>query len=249
MNPVGFGTRDRRLFGVYSPAAGRRTRRAVVICPPLGQEYLRAHRSSRLLAQQLADTGHDVLRFDYYGTGDSGGDTSEITLDGMAQDAVEAVAEVADLAGARRVTLIGMRLGCLVAARVLAAGGRLRPDRVVLWDPVRSGADWLREVVPPVPPWRRSARRRADPVSGVSAALAAELSEAGEGEYDIIAGIGSLLVVSDAESHRPLRQRLLDRGWTGRYECEEGPPCWVEEGDLGVGVVPVGILQRITDWT
>ena len=50
---------------------------AVVLCPPLGGEFVRAYRVWRILAEQLASIGFDVFRFDYEGTGDSAGDVTE----------------------------------------------------------------------------------------------------------------------------------------------------------------------------
>ena len=44
---------------------------AIVLCQPLGHGYLRAHRAFRNLAVSLASQGFHVLRFDYYGCGDS----------------------------------------------------------------------------------------------------------------------------------------------------------------------------------
>src|SRR3954451_13983708 len=75
MTPLFFGSRARRLFGIYEPGrSGSRVPRAAVLCHPWGQEYIRAHRSMRRLANMLSATGRDTLRFDYFGTGDSAGD-------------------------------------------------------------------------------------------------------------------------------------------------------------------------------
>ena len=45
-----------QLYGVYHspPPAKQLARRAVVICSPLGQEYIRSHWACKLLAKQLA---------------------------------------------------------------------------------------------------------------------------------------------------------------------------------------------------
>jgi len=67
MNVFYFGAGERRLFGVYTPAR-HGGRRGAVLCPPWGQEYLRAHRSIAQLANTLATAGVHVLRFDYSGT-------------------------------------------------------------------------------------------------------------------------------------------------------------------------------------
>jgi pimeloyl-ACP methyl ester carboxylesterase len=143
MTPLFFGSSDRRLFGIYSP--GSSASRAVVLCNPWGQEYIRAHRSLRRLAVTLADAGYHVLRFDYFGTGDSSGDTADATLEGWRDDIAAAVDELRDMSGATSATVIGLRLGATLAAEV--AGSRLAEiSRLVLWDPVVSGTEWRGEV-------------------------------------------------------------------------------------------------------
>ncbi len=95
MIPVHFGSSERKLLGLYSPpravASGER---AVVLCHPWGQEYLRAHRSMRQLASMLAGSGYHAFRFDYYGTGDSFGDSADGDLSGWMADIESAIHEL-----------------------------------------------------------------------------------------------------------------------------------------------------------
>ena len=61
MTPFHFGSGARRLFGLYTPAhSGAASTRAALLCAPWGQEYLRSHRSMRLLGRQLAAQGWHV---------------------------------------------------------------------------------------------------------------------------------------------------------------------------------------------
>ena len=71
--PLHFGPVGSPLFGCYHPPDGAARRSGVVLCYPFGQEYVRAHRAFRLLANRLASVGFHVLRFDYHGCGDSSG--------------------------------------------------------------------------------------------------------------------------------------------------------------------------------
>ena len=51
---------------------------AVLMCYPLGQEYVRSHRALRTLSAHLAQKGVPSLRFDYRGTGDASGHLFEL---------------------------------------------------------------------------------------------------------------------------------------------------------------------------
>ncbi|HEY0777633.1 MAG TPA: alpha/beta hydrolase [Gemmatirosa sp.] len=147
MLPRFFGDTGRQLFGVYHPASAapgvsaqvRRT--GVVLCYPGPQEYRQAHWAYRRLAGLLADGGVHVLRFDYVGTGDSAGASSDGSLAQWADDVRAAARELQDVAGVRRTALVGLRLGAVIAARACAAG--LAVSDLVLWDPVVRGTEYL----------------------------------------------------------------------------------------------------------
>lgn len=134
MIPMLIGDSARPLHAVLTAASGRRQRRAAVFCAPFGAEYVRSHRTARMLAQRLAAAGVDTLRFDYYGTGDSSGEDHEFSADGAVEDALVAIDEARDLGKARHVTLVGLRQGAQVALR--AAAHVRAVDRLVLWDPL-----------------------------------------------------------------------------------------------------------------
>ncbi|MDX1695840.1 MAG: alpha/beta hydrolase, partial [Ketobacteraceae bacterium] len=138
MNPFYFGDKSRQLYGVLHPAEGASFRdEAVVLCYPYGQEYERAHRAFKILANNLSNLGYEVLRFDYAGTGDSWGDSDDISMAEWQADIRQAVAEAKDTAGVDRVSLIGLRLGATLA---LMAADRIEGlHRVVCWDPVVDG--------------------------------------------------------------------------------------------------------------
>jgi len=148
MLPLFFGSAERRLFGVYEPAQRRSdVARAVLLCNSWGVEYLNAHHSLRVLAQRLCAAGFDTLRFDYFGEGDSGGETTDADLDGWKQDIATAIAELKAMSTAPRVVVLGLRLGASLVAEVAPAlAGEI--DRLVLWDPIVNGANYLTELEP-----------------------------------------------------------------------------------------------------
>lgn len=157
MHSFYFGTSREPLFGVYHSAESTEKSdgapRGVVLCQPLGHEYIRAHRAFRNLAVTLSRQGFHVLRFDYYGTGDSGGDSEASGPARAAADLDAAIDELQEMAGMRRVSLVGLRLGATLAAA--AASTRNDVDRVVLWDPVLSGRDYVARLLDVQDAWRR----------------------------------------------------------------------------------------------
>lgn len=143
MKPLFFGEAEHRLYGVYHPAA-KSGRHAVLLCYPGMQEYNSAHWMFRRLATMLSREGHHVLRFDYYGTGDSDGESEATTVESATTDVVAAARELCDLSRARDVSLVGLRLGAACAA--LACSRGLSARHLVLWDPVIVGKQYVREL-------------------------------------------------------------------------------------------------------
>jgi alpha-beta hydrolase superfamily lysophospholipase len=111
----------------------------------LGHEYNGSHRSYRHLAEKLASAGLAAMRFDYHGTGDSGGNENDPELVRTWLDDIErAVDEFQRRSGVRKIALVGARAGALLAA--VAAVKRGGVDRLVLWSPFLAGGAYLREL-------------------------------------------------------------------------------------------------------
>lgn len=133
------------LFGWYHDAPTAAARDVVaVICPPVGYEYTRSHRSLRHLADRLAREGVPAFRFDYHGIGDSPGDDLEPhRLAAWQASIVAAIRQAKALSGRARVCLLGARLGASLAACVSA---REPVDLLVLWNACVTGKPYLREL-------------------------------------------------------------------------------------------------------
>ena len=81
--PFYFESQGDRLFAwLHRLESASRRDHGVILCPPIGHEQIHAHRSLRHLADAVAAAGFPVVRFDYHGTGDSGGSAEE--ADGVA---------------------------------------------------------------------------------------------------------------------------------------------------------------------
>ncbi|WP_129674305.1 serine aminopeptidase domain-containing protein [Candidatus Chloroploca sp. Khr17] len=146
IEPAFFGPPSHRLFGCYHEPQGWPVRDyGIVICYPIGQEYLRSHRACQYLASAAARAGFPTLRFDYYGTGDSAGDPDELALEHWRNDLLLAVEELRARSGVGPVILAGLRLGASLALTAAAQIDDLAG--LVLWEPVVHGNAYLDELV------------------------------------------------------------------------------------------------------
>ena len=191
VTPFFFGADDRRLFGLFQSAQDSRSdATAVLLCNPFGQEAVRAHRLYAVLADRLVRAGVCVLRFDYFGTGDSAGEDTDGEITGWTSDLIAAHDELVRRSGAGRIVWVGARIGATLA--VMASNAVARPPhRMVLWEPVVDGSGYLSEMArrhlqnlesahcSPEPPWpeiRASIERELDR-EGMGFELGAELRD------------------------------------------------------------------------
>ncbi len=145
MNPFFFGDTNKQLYGVYHPPAAQQYRdEAVLICYPTGEEYIRTHRVLTQLTGRLTSLGFHVLRFDYYGSGNSAGRTDEGDVSQWLQDIKTALTELKDMSAVSRLSVIGVRFGAALAA---LASSETRLNKLVLWDPVTDGEAYVQDMM------------------------------------------------------------------------------------------------------
>lgn len=142
IEPFFIGPDERRLFGVLTkPPEGPAAGPGLLICYPIGDEYLLVHRTLAQLAIKLAGLGVSTLRFDYHGTGDSPGTGGVGSLDELAGDVAVAAQEPRLRDHGRAFGILGARLGAALALRF--AEREAPADFMVLWDPVVRGRDYV----------------------------------------------------------------------------------------------------------
>lgn len=144
LKPFFFGNEERALFGIYRRAV-KPSNHGVVLCYPHAHEYIRCHRAFREIAKRLVKAGCHVLTFDYYGCGDSGGEYEDGRLSGWCQDTSWAADTMRKEFHLDHVCLLGLRLGASMA--MITAADRDYIDSLVLWDPVVSGKDLVKEMM------------------------------------------------------------------------------------------------------
>lgn len=120
-------------------------RSGVVIVSPFGWDDICAYRPLRSLARSLGSRGIATLRFDLPGTGDSSGSALDCNLISAWIRSVEsAVAELRAAAGVQEVSILGIRLGAMLALAAASAGARV--EKLILWGASATGRALLREL-------------------------------------------------------------------------------------------------------
>jgi pimeloyl-ACP methyl ester carboxylesterase len=258
MNPLFFGQAGALTYGVHHPPKVEGADNGVVLCYPFGQEYMRAHRAYRQLAFLLTRIGLHVLRFDYRGTGDSSGELDTVTTGDWVQDVGHAIQELRDIANIQRVSVLGLRLGALVAAQ--ACRDRSDVDRLILWDPVLSGAHYEAELKAEVDAERPSSYG-ASSGNGEDAAGTLHYNgfplgsglRASMRRMDLLealpTGVPRVLL---AVSHETADFTRLRSSWSShsglRYVHAPAPHDWNFVDNFGGILLPQAVIRAIVSW-
>jgi alpha-beta hydrolase superfamily lysophospholipase len=208
------GPHGRALFCWYDPPVGTGCRGGVVLCNPIGDDAVRAHRPLRHLAQRLARAGFAVLRFDFDGTGDSSGDERlPDRVESWLTDVRLVVAELRARSGAAAIAVVGLRLGGTLATIAAAAAG---VDTLVLWGSYARGGAYVSASTQFF-----KLHKKIEPRS-----FAGGPPSRGDGEeafgflltHETIAGLKALDVRSSTGPGSPPRRALLVGDGSGRAE-------------------------------
>lgn len=255
--PFYFGGEDRKLFGCFhEPAQKGVAKCAVLICQPLGHEYVNSHRALRQLAVRLADAGIPALRFDYYGCGDSSGEVEQGSITRWLEDISTAVAELRGRSGVFEVCVVGLRMGATLAA---LAGSRLeRFQRLVLWEPVVIGKCHLQELMSlhnemlrfrpkPKPPKRSQAHLEllGFPLSRLLNAQMEELNLCRMTEKPAKRVL--IMRTSQGDNEGGVREHLVQTRAHVEQETLKAPEIWLPTPD-GSLLVPAQVLQSVVSW-
>ena len=143
--PFFFANGTYRLFGILHEPEKRSRGTGYVLCYPFAEERLWAQRVYVDFARELARRGNPVLRFDFMGNGDSEGKLEDAYVETFLSDIACAMRTLkAKVPGIKGVGLIGLRFGATLAA---LASERNDVSRLVLWDPIIDGNQFMQEIL------------------------------------------------------------------------------------------------------
>jgi alpha/beta superfamily hydrolase len=171
----------------------------VLLCPSIVADFNRNYRREVVIARTLAARGIAAARFHYRGTGNSDGDSADMTLDSMVADAELALGRLAAATGGKPLALAGTRFGTLIAATAARA---LDGAPVALFEPTIEATRFFREGF--------RAKRAADVVDGSSPAGGAVDEIHARGSVDVL-GHGVDRALYDSTDGLTLQTALGDR--------------------------------------
>lgn len=130
--PIVFGKEGHKLFGVLHTPEGIENGPGVVLFHGFTGNKIEPHRLFVKIARRLAFIGVSVLRFDFYGSGDSEGDFSEMTFSGEVEDAFVALdfLKQQKQVDPKKIGIIGLSMGGAITSCV--AGRRPNDIKTVV---------------------------------------------------------------------------------------------------------------------
>ena len=259
MEPFYFRKASKPLLGIYHPPKINMVQNVgVVLCYPMGQEYIRSYRSLVQLARLLSSAGIHVLRFDYYGCGDSDGDCTQGSFQQWIDDILAAVNELDKGCGLGKVCLAGLRLGATLA--MIAGTKQSDIDSIILWDPVTDGKIYLEESISLHNKWLQGSFAKPqleNPTKKIKELLGFPMTDSMREElvkinllrFEQKPANNILIIETDEVTQNDwLKSHLQSIGVQTNYEHIPSAKIWHKNDMDNKGLVPTPILQRIVAW-
>lgn len=121
------------------------TDHAVLICPPVGHEFVNSYRGLRHLADGFAEKGVTTFRVEYQGVGDSSGlDTDPDRIQKWLESIERTVTFIKEKCEIKKVSLLGLRIGATLASMI---SNKIEIENLMCWVPVVEGKRYIREML------------------------------------------------------------------------------------------------------
>jgi dipeptidyl aminopeptidase/acylaminoacyl peptidase len=148
--PVTFLSDNYQLVGIlHAPEIAPDKMPAVLFLHGFTGTKVEPHRIFVKAARALMKRGFAVLRFDFRGCGDSGGECEDVTVSGEIADARKALEFLRSQprVDADRIAIVGLSMGGAIACHVVAREPNVKS--LVLWAPVADGPAILQRIATP----------------------------------------------------------------------------------------------------
>ncbi|MDZ7722680.1 MAG: alpha/beta fold hydrolase [candidate division KSB1 bacterium] len=136
--PVIFKSQGHQIMGVHHTSGQQRS---LLLCHGLTGDKVEDHRLFVHTARAFSEENYDVLRYDFYGSGDSEGDFRQTRLSHNIDNIRDAVSFLRNIKY-KQIAVLGMSLG---AAAAILCANELPIDALILWSPVTDTRKLLTE--------------------------------------------------------------------------------------------------------
>ena len=129
---------------LHEPSQAQSPRGAVLLCNSIFTEANNIAWAYNRLGSLLASEGYYVLRFDYYGSGNSWGEDEDGNPERWQHDIATAAQKLIEVSGFRNVSVVGFRYGATLAANLSTSSlSGISVDKFVLWEPVTNSREYI----------------------------------------------------------------------------------------------------------
>jgi alpha/beta superfamily hydrolase len=259
IEPFYFGEPEKQLFGCYhAPRAEPSRDCGAILCYPMGHEYMQFHRAYRQLGLHLSRAGFPVLRFDFFGCGDSAGNGEEGKIHQWLADISSAIGEMKRRSHVVKVCLVGFRLGGTLS--MIQGAGREDIEGMVLWDPVVNGTAYVKKLRTLHQKMLKFAhvKQKGDTKGGnfteilgfpFPQPLLVEVEKLDLLSIQTKPADNILVIQSDEEAdQKQLKNNLENMHARIDFLHYPAPHMWTWIEDFGKVVVPYEILQSVVSW-
>lgn len=115
----------------------------LIICPPIGIDFMNSHRSLKKLADKLALSGTPVLRLDYFCTGSSCDSGFDDQVEGFIESIRQANIFLKKTLNTKCTALLGFRFGATLATLFAS---KTEINYLILWGGIFQGKRLIREM-------------------------------------------------------------------------------------------------------
>lgn len=237
-----------KLYSVYhAPRINDNKKIGLIMCYPIGQEYIRCHKLFVNFANKSGATGFHVLRFDYSGTGDSTGEFDSFSIEQGLIDIKLAIRELIEATGITEIILIGVRFGATLA---LLCSQNVKVRALILWNPILNGKRYIKELNDTYAEWLAGSFTKEEKISSQTISsfgftyptkFVNQLESLSITKKDFPGNVPILLIDNNIESDlRELSTINFCENINRNY--------WVKREDEYKSLIPIHELSLTIDW-
>jgi exosortase A-associated hydrolase 2 len=131
---------NKHIFSVIHTPDNKTNKKGIIFIHPYAEEKQRVDRIFVNCARQLCSNGYFVMRFDFFGCGDSEGNFEELSYESQISDLRIVKNFFVGATGVENIFLFGVRLGANIAVQYAEIDNTI--SNIFLWSPIINGADY-----------------------------------------------------------------------------------------------------------